>query len=67
MGAAAMGVTLQAPAAADPVRQAAARPTHWAVTAAALSIYRGGELVAQVPASQFGELMFQLAAARRSE
>ena len=56
-------------AAADPERHVAEAvergPVHWAVTPEALSVYRGGALLAVIPAAQFGELSYALAGVRR--
>lgn len=58
-------------AAADPERhvtetvRALGKPTHWAVTPGGMSIYLGGELVAIIPAAQFGELVYQIASVMR--
>lgn len=43
------------------------RPVHWAATDEALSVYRAGELVARIPAAQYGELLYALAAVMRKE
>lgn len=57
----------EAPAASDcpASEKAVQRPAHWAVTPEGLSVYRGGELVIVIPASQFGELLYQIASAGR--
>ena len=57
----------EAPAASDcpAPGKAIQRPAHWAVTPEGLSIYRGGELVIVIPASQFGELLYQIASVGR--
>lgn len=58
-------------AAADPERHVAEAvergPVHWAVTPEALSVYRGGALLAVIPAGQFRELAYQLAATVREQ
>ena len=59
-------IDYEAPAPAPrPVSAVVDRPTSWAITDGRMSVYRGGELVAVIPAREFPELAFRLAEARR--